>query len=89
MSLFGITTGTDNPADDPEVMERTRQLAGEIARDANRTSARIGITYEDLPDGSGVRIGPRGAPAIAVEIGTAQLPARRPVKRALDRRRLA
>lgn len=74
--------------DDPAIMAAVRALAGAIAKDANQTSAAIGITWRDLPDGTGVRIGPRGAAALPLEIGTARAPARRYLKRALDRRRV-
>lgn len=88
MSLEIVRVNPEAVHEDPRVMERIREDAGAIAREANRTSAEIGITYRDLPDGTGVRIGPRGAPAIAREVGTRKVPAARPVKKALDRRRL-
>jgi hypothetical protein len=72
--------------EDPKVWDTLRKIAGEVARDANRTRrAKIGITYRDRDDG--VLITSRGAPAVALEVGTSSQPARRYVKRALDSRR--
>lgn len=67
---------------DENVWKGVEEIAASISREANATSAAIGITYRRLEDA--VRIGPRGAPAIALEFGTISQPARRYVKRALD-----
>lgn len=86
--VLGIAEVFPNaPREDPDVLEHVREVAGAVAGEANITSAPIGITYRDLPDG-GVRIGPRGAAALPLEIGTRKIPARRYVKRALDNRRI-
>lgn len=74
--------------EDPGVLTETRKVAGAVAHDANRTSAKIGITYRDLPDGEGVRIGPTGAAGLPTEIGTRRTSAHRFVKNALDKRRI-
>jgi len=59
-------------------------VATSIIKTANRnTSAPVGITWRRR-DEQTIRIGPRGAAAIAVEFGSRSLSARRPVKRALD-----
>lgn len=79
------------PAEPPdEAWDGVKKIAGKIARQANtNTTAPIGITYNDIGSGRNrvIRLGPRGAAAIAVEFGTAVLQARRPVKRAIDKMR--
>jgi hypothetical protein len=77
----------DAVRDDPQVWENVEKVAASISREANRTSAKIGITYNRL--GDAVRIGPRGAAAIVVEFGGRSHPARRHVKRALDAHRIS
>lgn len=81
------------PAEWPEESwDACKEKAGEISRLANRnTSAPVGITYRDLRSGGKrvIRVGPRGAAAIPVELGTRRLRARKPVKRALDQVREA
>ena len=73
---------------DPGVLAAVESVATEIVKDANaNTSAPIGITWERR--GDVVHIGPRGAAAIAVEYGSYLLPAKRPVKRALDTHQVA
>lgn len=87
MSLQLARLNPDALKEDPKVDAALRQFAGEVAREANRTSAPIGITYRRTEPGV-VRIGPRGAAALPLEVGTSRIPARRYVKNALDRRRL-
>ena len=87
MSFLLRSLHDDAVFEDPRAMQSVRNVAGEIAKDANKTDAKIGITYRDNDDGKSVRVGPRGAPAIVVEVGGKRHSARRPVKRALDRRR--
>lgn len=88
MTILVTRIDPDAARDDRQVLAAVRAIAGRIAREANRTSAEIGITYRDLPDGSGVRVGPHGAAGLPLEIGTRRIPARRYVKRALDARRI-
>lgn len=71
--------------EDPGIAEGVGRLAGDVARDANQTSAKIGIITYRHPDGVLVTTS-RGTPALALEIGGAATPAKRYVKRALDRR---
>jgi hypothetical protein len=67
-----------------EVNAAAEAVATSIVKTANRnTSAPVGITWRRV-DEQTIRIGPRGAAAIAVEYGSRMLSARRPVKRALD-----
>jgi len=75
--------------DDREVKAAVEDAASAIARTANaNTRAPVGISWDRLDDQT-VRIGPRGAAAVAVEYGSRYAPARRPVKRALDTHRVA
>jgi hypothetical protein len=77
--------------DNPQVWEGVRTLAGLIARDANNeTSAKIGITFVDQGSGSDRRvlIAPTGAAAIPLEFGHQGVPAKRPVKKTIDRYRV-
>jgi hypothetical protein len=69
-----------------------RRIAGSIARQANQTSAKIGITYRRNYRGRGddvYTIVPAGAAAIPVEFGSFRTPAKRYVKRALDAHRIS
>jgi len=73
---------------DRGVSDALEKVATAIVRTANRNSgAPIGIKWER--HGDTILIGPRGAAAVAVEFGSRFLPARRPVKRALDTHRVA
>lgn len=74
--------------DDEDAWKGVTEIAGEIARRANRTSAKIGISYDRLDEPKVVRIGPRGAAAIPVEYGTVDTPAKRYVKKAIDSMRI-
>ena len=66
------------------VQKAIEDAATSIIKQANRnTTAPIGITWRRVDDET-VRIGPRGAAAIPVEWAPRHVPARRPVKRALD-----
>lgn len=85
--IRGLTFNEDAWKEDAHVWENLRNTAGKISMDANMTSAPIGITYNDTENG--VLIGPRGKAAIAVEFGHRNVPGRRPVKKALDRARIA
>jgi hypothetical protein len=84
--IRGLTFNEDAWKDDPLTWEGLRETAGKISLDANRTSAMIGITYNDTEDG--VLIGPRGKAAIAVEFGHRSAPGKRYVKKAIDRARV-
>lgn len=84
ISIFSLDE--DGMRDNPQTLAAARDLAGEIAREANQTSAKIGITTVEV-DGK-IRIGPRGAAAVPTEVGTRRLSARRHVKNALDKRRI-
>lgn len=88
MSLGVTDLDTDAILDSPQVLRATKQLAGDLAAETNRTSAEVGITYRVQEDRRTVRVGPRGAAALPLEVGTRRIPARRTFKRALDRRRI-
>ena len=85
--ITGLTLDVHTIVTERGVQRAVERKAGEICVDANQTSAKIGITWRRTSETT-VLIGPRGAAAIPVEYGTARTPARRPVKRALDRHRL-
>lgn len=74
------------PFEDPQVWKSIRGKAWEVVETANQTSAPIGITYRQVDEA--VRITSRGAPAVALEVGTSRQPAKRYVKRSLDQHRL-
>lgn len=80
-----ITVNEDAPLQDEQAWEAVAQVAASISRQANQTSAKIGITFNRVDDA--IRIGPRGAAAIPVEFGSRYTPAKRYVKRALDAHR--
>jgi len=81
-----VKVNEDAPAEDPKVWESVRALAKVMVVEANQTSAKIGITYRQYDDH--VLITSRGAPAVALEVGTATQPPKRYVKRVLDRHRI-
>lgn len=85
-----ITLNPDAPREDERVWGNILDIGRRISKIANKTTAPIGIMahYEGRGKDRKVRIGPRGAPAIALEFGTARSPARRFVKRALDKFRI-
>lgn len=86
-----ITLNPDAPKQDEQVWRAILGIGRQIAEAANgNTSAPIQVRAHFIDRGADrrVRIGPRGAAAIAVEFGTAKTPAHRPVKRALDRFRI-
>lgn len=87
-----ITLNERAPLEDNRVWNQVLDIGRQIAREANRnTSAPIGIMahFEGRGADRKVVIGPRGAAAVPLEFGTARLPARRFVKRALDKFRVA
>lgn len=86
-----ITVNPNAPKEDEQIWRAILALGRKIADEANgNTTAPIQVRahFVDRGPDRRVRIGPRGAAAIAVEFGTAMFPARRPVKRALDRFRI-
>ena len=84
MSRFKLDE--DAPLRDPEVWKSIQKIARDIVIEANETDAKIGIVYRRHDDH--VLITSRGAPAVALEVGTATQPPKRYVKRVLDRRRI-
>ncbi len=71
---------------DPDIAAAVQDRARSIQRMANDTSAKIGIVTVRRNDG--IRISSRGAPAVALEVGTSRQPPKRYVARALDRHEL-
>ncbi len=70
------------------VRRELERIAASVVDDANRaTRAPVQIAWHWL--GDQVHIGPRGAPGIVMEYGGRHTPARRMVKRALDRHQIA
>lgn len=87
---MSIQLNPDAPFDDEKVWNAIHKIGREIAAEANQTEAKIGITARRVGRGRDrkILITSRGAPAVALEFGTATQPARRYVKRALDKFRL-
>lgn len=87
---MAIRLNPDAPFDDEKVWNAIHKIGRQIAADANQTSAKIGITARRRGRGRDRRvvITSRGAPAVALEFGTATQPAKRYVKRALDKARI-
>lgn len=87
---MSIQLNPDAPFEDEKVWNAIHKIGREIAADANRTEAKIGITARRRGRGRDrkIVITSRGAPAVALEFGTATQPAKRYVKRALDKARI-
>lgn len=85
-----ITLNPQAPFEDERVWGNIHKIARQIAVVANKTTAPIGITARRTGRGRDTKIliTSRGAPAVALEFGTARSPARRFVKRALDKFRI-
>ena len=85
-----ITLNADAPFEDEKVWNAIHKIGRQIAGEANKTEAKIGITARRRGRGRDRRvvITSRGAPAVALELGTATQPAKRYVKRALDQVRI-